>query len=56
MLQTANTYLFDPLVPKAHNSVSKYAISFTNLANKSLLKLVRGFYLLLLSVHSALMG
>ena len=30
MLQAANTDLFNPLVPKAHNSVSKSTISFTN--------------------------
>ena len=30
MLQGANTYIFNPLVPKAHNSVSKSPISFTS--------------------------
>ena len=30
MLQAANTDLFNSLVPKAYNSVSKSTISFTN--------------------------
>ena len=35
MLQAANTELFNKLVPKAHNRVSKSAISFANYAAKS---------------------
>ena len=36
MLQAANTDLFNPIVPKAHNSKwSKSTISFTNYAGKS---------------------
>ena len=35
MLQEANTDLFNRLVPKAHNIVSKSTISFTNKTIKS---------------------
>ena len=38
MLQAATTVLFNPLVPEGHKSECQ--ISFTNLANKSWLKLV----------------
>ena len=53
MLQRANTDLFNPLVPRAHNSVSKSTIPFSNKANKSQLKLVCIF---LFFAPSALMG
>ena len=39
MFLTANTYLFNPLVTKALNRVSKSTISFTNEASKSQSKL-----------------
>ena len=40
MLQAANTDLFNPLIPKAHNSqVSKSTDSFINKVCKSQLKL-----------------
>ena len=38
MLQGAKTDLFNKLVPKTYNSVSKSTISFTNQAGESQLK------------------
>ena len=54
MLQAANTKLFNPLVPKAHNSVSESTVFFTtNKATKSQLNQIGRF---LFFAPSALMG
>ena len=46
MLQAANTELFNPSVPKAHNSeCQNILISFKNEAIESLLKLVWWFFI-----------
>ena len=53
MLQTANTELFNPLVPKAHNSECQNLLFPLQIYSESQLKLVCGF---LFFAPSALMG
>ena len=43
MLQPANTDLFNLIIPKAHNSVSKSTIYSKNNAIKCQLKIIGGF-------------
>ena len=49
MLQEANTVLFNPLVPKAHNSEcqNQSAASFTNQASKSQFKVKLAIFFIL---------
>ena len=51
MVQSANTDLFNPLVPKADNNVSKSTICFTYESSEGKLQLIWGDFYVYPQVH-----